>query len=620
MNSRKTLHFAIGPVQSFVALARRTRDLWAGSFLLSWLTGHAIHAIGDKGKIIFPQFNENDPLITAIQCKAKGQQPPSLPQVANLPNRFMAEVAVSFDPELCSKAVQDAWQNIAETVYSEYIAPIETLGNGTKEIWDRQVSGFWEILWAEDVTGRDRQILDRRKIWRIHISTVEPGDKCKLTPNFQELSGYIRSRHPGKQDKFWQAVRKRTSYNLQENERLCAIAFVKRMFPLVAASVLGRPVDKSYPSTSSLAIAHWLEEAAANSPHLCKDFGEMAIKLGATTERKIKTTKQLMEKDSRLMEFLSIQSECFFPDSLDNDRLWNEPQSNKDLRNKLVSMLKDFTTDPSPFYAVLLMDGDKMGKLLSNNTDNIGDVSAALNLFSTQVPGIIHDNNGVCVYAGGDDVLGLLPLEDALLAAVALNQCYKKSFAVKDKILGKEQATLSGAIIYAHHHTPLQSVIQEAHQTLDRIAKEKTGRDSLAIKVWKASGHNIMWSAPWEVVTDQKPTIFNQLAENFHKEDKQFTNTFFFNLRRRFEFLAEENSLSKDSVRRLFEAEYIKSSAMEKAKKEDRARLAKENIELLLKICRRSWRENNQVKKWQGELKLDGALLVKFLATKGVGE
>ncbi len=36
------LQFTLGPVQGFVAQARRTRDFWAGSFLLSYLTGKAM--------------------------------------------------------------------------------------------------------------------------------------------------------------------------------------------------------------------------------------------------------------------------------------------------------------------------------------------------------------------------------------------------------------------------------------------------------------------------------------------------------------------------------------------------------------------------------------------------
>lgn len=48
-------HFTIGPVQGFVAQARRTRDLWAGSFLLSWLAGQAMAAVFNQGgTITFP--------------------------------------------------------------------------------------------------------------------------------------------------------------------------------------------------------------------------------------------------------------------------------------------------------------------------------------------------------------------------------------------------------------------------------------------------------------------------------------------------------------------------------------------------------------------------------------
>lgn len=37
----KHLHFHLRPVQGFFAEARRTRDIWAGSFLLSRLVGEA---------------------------------------------------------------------------------------------------------------------------------------------------------------------------------------------------------------------------------------------------------------------------------------------------------------------------------------------------------------------------------------------------------------------------------------------------------------------------------------------------------------------------------------------------------------------------------------------------
>src|SRR5690349_13716188 len=48
--------FTIGPVQDFIAAARRTRDLWAGSQLLSELSRTAAKALRDDydAQLIFP--------------------------------------------------------------------------------------------------------------------------------------------------------------------------------------------------------------------------------------------------------------------------------------------------------------------------------------------------------------------------------------------------------------------------------------------------------------------------------------------------------------------------------------------------------------------------------------
>ena len=71
--SHKIFHFTLGPVQGFVAQARRTRDLWAGSFLLSWLAGRAMESVlrqNDLNVIAFPDVGTlsepKDPLLAAI--------------------------------------------------------------------------------------------------------------------------------------------------------------------------------------------------------------------------------------------------------------------------------------------------------------------------------------------------------------------------------------------------------------------------------------------------------------------------------------------------------------------------------------------------------------------------
>lgn len=41
-------YFTLGPVQDFVSQARRTRDFWAGSFLLSWLSAVAMQSVKNQ--------------------------------------------------------------------------------------------------------------------------------------------------------------------------------------------------------------------------------------------------------------------------------------------------------------------------------------------------------------------------------------------------------------------------------------------------------------------------------------------------------------------------------------------------------------------------------------------
>src|SRR5690554_546091 len=152
----KVLHFSLGPVQGFVAQARRTRDFWVGSFLLSYLTGHAMQVVRDAGgEVIFPGI-EDDPLMAAINSITRGRRPEEIPMVASLPNRFMAVVPADFDPSLCKKAVLKAWQDIAAAVYDRFILPAEGLGQNTRHIWNRQINGFWEMVWA---TGTDTRLL-----------------------------------------------------------------------------------------------------------------------------------------------------------------------------------------------------------------------------------------------------------------------------------------------------------------------------------------------------------------------------------------------------------------------------------------------------------------------------
>ena len=56
------LDVSIGPVQAFVSQSRRTRDLWGSSFLLAFLTAHAMRGAEQAGGRIAQPVVDGDAL------------------------------------------------------------------------------------------------------------------------------------------------------------------------------------------------------------------------------------------------------------------------------------------------------------------------------------------------------------------------------------------------------------------------------------------------------------------------------------------------------------------------------------------------------------------------------
>ncbi|MDH5404223.1 MAG: type III-B CRISPR-associated protein Cas10/Cmr2, partial [Candidatus Heimdallarchaeota archaeon] len=55
------LNLTVGPVQPFIASARKTVDFWSGSFLLSYLMGKGINFIeNNNGRIIGPDVSKDN--------------------------------------------------------------------------------------------------------------------------------------------------------------------------------------------------------------------------------------------------------------------------------------------------------------------------------------------------------------------------------------------------------------------------------------------------------------------------------------------------------------------------------------------------------------------------------
>ena len=493
---------SIGPVQGFVAQSRRTRDLWGSSYLLSFLSAHAMFGAWQAGGRIVQPLVDEDPLYGWVAGRRDGDPP----RIGSVPNHFEAETAE--DARRVAVAAGDAldaaWKRVCDAVWMRFVEPCCPAGARTDGIWERQVRGFWEVVWtAGDSTSRG-VLLARRKHWRSHRTPDEPGDKCTVMHDLQELSGHVRSLSGGgrRQDDFWARMRDLLGpLEIRDKERLCAIALVKRVFPKVSKEALGWTVDSAHwPSTVYVGAVPWIRDVKTVAPRQAREYAERVQRVirNVLTERR-SPFKDL--HDPAAGDFSALDANFFHRSFLKDERLCpladSVPVDRTALEQALkqVYCAKDATgRSPGPppaFYALLLADGDHLGKLVGElGGQRIG---RALSAFTGDVPALVREHDGVVVYAGGDDVLAMLSVPRAIACASALSDRYRAVFADQTE----SEATLSAAVVFAPVRHPLGAVVAAARRLLDDVAKDANGRDSLAAAVMKNSGTHCQWATTW---------------------------------------------------------------------------------------------------------------------------
>ncbi len=653
MKEDQYFHFTLGPVQGFVAQARRTRDFWAGSFLLSYLSAIAMTAVEKQGgKLLFPKVESH--YLNWLENRGKGLPP----QQGCIPNRFKggtAEVPGDFNPRQVETSVQQAWRGLAEAVWEHDLA--DYAGTETRTIWDRQVNNFWEMSWVITDSEERSDLLDRRKNWRSYLPPEEQGVKCMMMDGWQELSA-IQTPNAKGLALFWQGLRQQKGRSLKndlrENEYLCAIAFIKRRFSHVFNhfqqampenwTAHGWSVNPSVPSVSYIAAAPWLakvigqaaDEAIAgfvrSAKKLSADYGKTTTEITCLTQA---LTKRGATED--LLDLVSLEGDVFFESLLDNKI--NETAENSEQAQQVKTALKNMLKGQdlevaSPFYAVLMMDGDSLGAQMSDLNKQQA-ISSALNHFTNGVADIVEQHSGFLIYAGGDDVLALLPLEYALNCANALRNHYLDSFKQHGQYStanaqGQVQSTLSGAIEYAHIKMPLGKILADAHQLLDAVAKDEYGRDAIAVRVWKPGGQHLQWAMPWQyAVNEDNQVILNELANDFRKTEQQtpFSSSFFFNIDTRFAMLQNKQhgqwqlaeGFDEQSITTLIAAEYLNAGININRNPKLTLDAAKQHIAPLIEQCLPKYRNAGSGRfVAMNRLNVDAAHLLRFLANKGV--
>ena len=124
------LAISVGPVQEFIAAARRTRDLWFGSYLLSEVGKAVAKSVREQhGELIFPHSDAN-------------LSPDQDTSVANV---ILAELPVGVPKEIAAAAkgaAQECWRKYA-------MAAREEAGKAIRpEQWEDQIDGVIEFYAA----------------------------------------------------------------------------------------------------------------------------------------------------------------------------------------------------------------------------------------------------------------------------------------------------------------------------------------------------------------------------------------------------------------------------------------------------------------------------------------
>ncbi|HEY8379395.1 MAG TPA: type III-B CRISPR-associated protein Cas10/Cmr2, partial [Nannocystis sp.] len=273
------LQFHVGPVQSFIAAARRTGDLWLGSYIVAYLSMQAVHAIADElgpDAILYPDLSTL-PLYRAVANFGERDLDGWLR--AALPNRFAAIVPRSRGEDLAqtaAKAVAECWRDMGHAVRSKIQQLIEkNVELANSKHWSEfstQLSGHLEMdarirTWpAEPPSGRPpdekyvytfRQVRDELTAQRRMLTRLQrrgtSAPKCTQCGDREQLGA--GSEHDVQQ--FWRDLRKdidqsfqnlrkdidqsfqnpnnsgtdggdRETLDLRDGEGLCAVCLTKR--------------------------------------------------------------------------------------------------------------------------------------------------------------------------------------------------------------------------------------------------------------------------------------------------------------------------------------------------------------------------------------------------------
>jgi CRISPR-associated protein Cmr2 len=452
-SKRHLLICAIGPVQDFIATARSSRDLWFGSYMLSELSKAAAKSLEDAShELVFP---------------APGQDLSQGPGLS-VANKIVA--LVGEDPEAVAREVGSAVDRRLQAMYENMPPAIRNRDGISWDLANEQIDDLVEFYWAfapfeDESPTAYTTARDRAEAYLVARKNTRDFDQARgrVGVSKSSLDGMRESvlpRRPANtDDSTWYKT-----YRAHPGELLSGVDLLKRW---------GR--FRSFSSTSDIAARPFLS--------------------GISETKKQTFLRRVEERFGRYATESETPGTYVYAERL--TQLIGSEAKRRRFREGFEKIFNDVfeengvTLRPSPYYGLLLADGDNMGRTINAQKSRIQHqkLSQRLSEFARDAKTIIHRHEGEPIYVGGDDILTYLPLHRALSCIHALDTAFQAKmgeFSHRDGE-GMHAPTLSGGLIIAHHLTPLSDVLESARRT-ERKAKNIPGKHGLAIVLSRRSG------------------------------------------------------------------------------------------------------------------------------------
>lgn len=499
----------IGPVQDFIASARRTRDLAFGSWFLSELSRAAAREIVAR--------NGLSSLIFPAPAREEMLQPHNGDFV--VPNKIIA--VVQQPPQAFGEQVRQAVIKRLHAIRDEAYRHIHFAGNMRSRA-EEQVEALVEFFWValpfqgeayQHTRAQLEAMMAARKSTR-NFSQVR-GDtvpKSSISGQLESVIPEYEYPLPGaSEEKKRNTLRwLYNNYGAGPAERLSGVDLLKRR----GVTAYG----EHFPSTSHIATVPFLKRLEVlKHDHLKKarDAWESYITLvkekafSPQLERVpdwypahplLDRYEGSMLLEGRLVDILYAPGE-------DMTRSSAPMQMAKQALQQFYTVLDDqfkkldlFPKRPDPYYAFLQADGDGMGEIIDAQAAH-GEarhrlLSQTLSDFAGKARDIVKQHQGAIVYAGGDDVLAFLPLHMVLECARQLASAFRDTLQEFEDQEGRKPS-LSVGIAIAHHLDSLQRVRRLAKNAEDQ-AKRIEGKNALCVALSKRSGETYTIAGQWD--------------------------------------------------------------------------------------------------------------------------